>query len=149
MSESHAVEFVQTRQDDPRAAPLLDELGVEYQNRYGELLPDEYVDLHAYPGTDFEPPTGAMILGIVDGLAVAGGAFRRFDHRTAELKRIWTSSTVRAVIPRPGVAPPFRHATHAPCCTESAPPRTPDSRWRPSAIRSCHPAPNATAGSMR
>jgi GNAT superfamily N-acetyltransferase len=92
---TQTVEFVTVRQDDRRAAPLLDELGVEYRRRYGALLPDEYLDLRAHPGAEFEPPSGAMILAVVGGVPVAGGAFRRFDAATAELKRIWTSSAHR------------------------------------------------------
>jgi GNAT superfamily N-acetyltransferase len=36
-----------------------------------------------------------VTLVIEDGLAVTGGAFRRFDEHTAELKRIWTRATHR------------------------------------------------------
>jgi GNAT superfamily N-acetyltransferase len=95
MAVSQAVGFVPVRQDDPRAAPLLDELGVEYRSRYGALLPEEYLDLRAHPAAEFEPPSGALILAVIDGVAVAGGAFRRFDAATAEFKRIWTSSAHR------------------------------------------------------
>ena len=33
-----------------------------------------------------------MLIGLVDDEPVTGGAFRRFDDETAELKRIWTDS---------------------------------------------------------
>ena len=40
-------------------------------------------------------PTAAMLIGLRDGQPVTGGAFRRFDAETAELKRIWTDSRYR------------------------------------------------------
>jgi GNAT superfamily N-acetyltransferase len=36
-----------------------------------------------------------MLIGLLDGRPVTGGAFRRFDEQTAELKRIWTDSRHR------------------------------------------------------
>ena len=84
--------FVEVRQDDPLAAPLLDDLQREYGGRYGDLAGSEYFDLRLYPGTEFEPPGGVLIVAIQGGGAVAGGAFRRYDATTAELKRIWTAA---------------------------------------------------------
>ena len=85
--------FVEVTQDDPLAAPLLDELQLEYGNRYGRHLDgSEYADLRAYPAAEFAPPGGVLIVGTVDGEPVAGGAFRRYDDTTAELKRIWTAT---------------------------------------------------------
>ena len=51
--------------------------------------------LRGYPADEFAPPGGGMVIGHVDGVPVTGGAFRRFDDRTAELKRIWTDSAHR------------------------------------------------------
>ncbi|AQA06500.1 GNAT family N-acetyltransferase [Mycobacterium sp. MS1601] len=90
-----AWKFIEVAQDDPRAAPLLDELTVEYTSRYGAGLPQEYRDMRAYPAEEFAPPGGTLILAMLDGIAVAGGAFRRYDETTAELKRIWTAATHR------------------------------------------------------
>ena len=36
-----------------------------------------------------------MLVGLLDGVPVTGGAFRRFDDETAELKRIWTDARHR------------------------------------------------------
>ena len=85
-------QFVVVHQDDPRAAPLLDELTVEYHTRYGDLTGSEYGDLRAYPAQEFAPPGGVLVLAVRDGVSVAGGAFRRHDSSTAELKRIWTAT---------------------------------------------------------
>ncbi|MEU5238807.1 GNAT family N-acetyltransferase [Streptomyces lydicus] len=76
---------------DPLARPLLDELTHEYSTRYARP-----VDLsREYPAEEFAPPGGAFLLLLADGSPVAGGAYRRYDARTAELKRIWTHSAHR------------------------------------------------------
>lgn len=87
--------FVAVRQDDPLSAPLLGELAVEYATRYGAT--EEAVShwLHNYPAEEFAPPGGGLLIGLYDGQPVTGGAFRRFDDVTAELKRIWTDSRYR------------------------------------------------------
>jgi ribosomal protein S18 acetylase RimI-like enzyme len=51
--------------------------------------------LRGYPAEEFEAPGGGMLMGLLDGQPVTGGAFRRFDDTTAELKRIWTDSKHR------------------------------------------------------
>lgn len=84
--------FLEVGQDDPLAAPMLDDLQREYESRYGSLAGTEYEDLRAYDAAEFAPPGGVLIVGTVDGEAAAGGAFRRYDDTTAELKRIWTAA---------------------------------------------------------
>lgn len=83
--------FVAVSQHDPLAAPLLAELAVEYASRYGgtEQRVMEWLR-QEYPAQDFTPPDGALLIGLLDGVPVTGGAFRRFDDTRAELKRIWT-----------------------------------------------------------
>jgi polar amino acid transport system permease protein len=82
-------------QADLRARPLLAELAVEYSSRYGGTPDELFEELSAYPGEEFAPPHGGLIMILQDGESVAGGAFRRYDSRTAELKRIWTSARHR------------------------------------------------------
>jgi ribosomal protein S18 acetylase RimI-like enzyme len=84
--------FVAVGQDDPLAAPLLAELATEYAERYGGTPEGVTRWLRSHPAAEFAPPDGAMLVGMVDGVPVTGGAFRRFDEDTAELKRIWTDS---------------------------------------------------------
>ncbi|BCW37967.1 N-acetyltransferase [Arthrobacter sp. StoSoilA2] len=82
---------------DPRVRPLLDELAVEYDTRYGTLFGTGGAaeELNRYPAEEFAAPHGALIIIQENGESVAGGAFRRFDEHTAELKRIWTHSAHR------------------------------------------------------
>ncbi|WP_432034931.1 GNAT family N-acetyltransferase [Streptomyces cucumeris] len=78
--------------DDPLVEPLLRELGDEYSRRYGK---DAHGELSRCPAEEFTPPHGLPLLLLEDGEPVAGGAFRRYDARTAELKRVWTHSAHR------------------------------------------------------
>ena len=87
--------FVEVGQDDPLAGPLIDELAVEYADRYGGSRDRVHAWLRGYPGAEFDAPDGGLLIGLLDGRPVTGGAFRRFDDTTAELKRIWTDSRHR------------------------------------------------------
>jgi GNAT superfamily N-acetyltransferase len=82
---------------DPRVRPLLDELTVEYDTRYGDLFGRKAAadELNRYPAEEFEGPGGALLVIQENGESIAGGAFRRYDAATAELKRIWTHSAHR------------------------------------------------------
>src|ERR1700756_1100720 len=90
-----ALRFVAVAQDDPLAAPLLAELAIEYADRYGGSKERVSAWLHGYPAEQFAAPGGALLIGVLDGRPLTGGAFRRFDAETAELKRIWTDSGYR------------------------------------------------------
>ncbi|MGA5448977.1 GNAT family N-acetyltransferase [Streptomyces umbrinus] len=84
---------IQVTVSDPRVRPLLRELGDEYSTRYGK---DAHAELARYPDEEFTRPHGGVLLLVLDrGEPVAGGAFRRYDATTAELKRIWTHSAHR------------------------------------------------------
>ena len=95
---AHAVNqlrFVAVDQGDPLAEPLLAELALEYANRYRAPVEAVAKWLRTYPVAEFAAPGGAMLIGLCDEHPVTGGAFRRFDAQTAELKRIWTDSRYR------------------------------------------------------
>lgn len=95
---AHAIDqlrFVAVDQDDPLAEPLRSELALEYAGRYRAPVEAVAKWLHTYPAEDFAAPGGAMLIGLRNGQPVTGGAFRRFDAETAELKRIWTDSRHR------------------------------------------------------
>ncbi|MFD6349293.1 GNAT family N-acetyltransferase [Streptomyces roseolus] len=77
----------------PLVRPLLRELGDEYSRRYGK---DAHVEISRYPDEEFTAARGGVLLLLLErGAPVAGGAFRRYDATTAELKRIWTHSAHR------------------------------------------------------
>jgi GNAT superfamily N-acetyltransferase len=82
------VKVIYTKPADLAAQPLFRELEWEYSTRYGRDT-----ELSSYPNEEFEEADGGAFLLLYDGdEPVAGGAFRRYDERTAELKRIWTHS---------------------------------------------------------
>lgn len=89
------MQFVAVGQDDPLAAPLLAELAAEYAQRYGGTAEKIMTWLRKYPAAEFTAPGGGLLIGLVDQHPVTGGAFRRFDAETAELKRIWTDRRYR------------------------------------------------------
>jgi SsuE family FMN reductase len=80
-------------QDHEAVQPLLEDLVVEYGTRYGQRSPN--TTLTEVPASDFHAPHGAFIVLQRDGVTVAGGAIRRYDEHTAEVKRVWTSNLHR------------------------------------------------------
>lgn len=95
VSVAGELEFVAVGQHDPLAQPLLAELAVEYADRYDGRAEAILSWLSRYPADEFAAPGGALLIGVLGGEPVTGGAFRRFDDRTAELKRIWTDKRHR------------------------------------------------------
>jgi ribosomal protein S18 acetylase RimI-like enzyme len=95
VSVADELEFVAVGQHDPLAQPLLAELAVEYADRYDGAAEAILAWLSRYPADEFAAPAGALLIGMLGGAPVTGGAFRRFDHQTAELKRIWTDKRHR------------------------------------------------------
>lgn len=91
---SSQLRFVAAAQDDPLAQPLLAELAVEYAQRYGGT-PSAHLAWLPVPPAELAWPDGGLLIGVVDGVPVTGGAFRRYDANTAELKRIWTDGAHR------------------------------------------------------
>ena len=88
--------FVYVGANDPLAEPLLIELAEEYDTRYGTFFGESAsVELRRYPAEAFAAPSGAFVVLLRHGVPIAGGAFKRFDERTSELKRIWTSAAHR------------------------------------------------------
>jgi GNAT superfamily N-acetyltransferase len=75
---------------DPEVAPLLTELAHEYYTRYGNSA-----EINRYPPEEFAPPWGALLILRENGASIAGGAFKRYDEQTAEVKRMWTHSSHR------------------------------------------------------
>ncbi|WOT38828.1 GNAT family N-acetyltransferase [Streptomyces coeruleorubidus] len=93
MTSAPELTFIHVPVSDPRVEPLLLELGNEYSRRYGR---DAHAEIARYPDDEFTEPHGGLLLLLLErGEPVAGGAFRRYDLATAELKRIWTHSAHR------------------------------------------------------
>ena len=90
-------EFVYVHPVDPREKPLIEDLIIEYDSRYGDFFDRDgaIVELNRYPPQAFARPRGNFLLMIRDRETIAGGAFMRYDERTAEFKRIWTRRDLR------------------------------------------------------
>lgn len=95
--DAAALTVLELPMDDARVRPLMDELAVEYDSRYGDLFGrgSAAVELSKYTAAEFRAPAGALLIIRENGESVAGGAFRRYDAQTAEFKRIWTHSAHR------------------------------------------------------
>lgn len=88
--------FYYTTPDHPLAEPLVTQLTAEYDRRYGAYFGETAdKEMNRYPAALFAPPDGNFLLLLRDGFPIAGGAFKRFDGETAELKRIWTDENHR------------------------------------------------------
>ncbi|WP_186053993.1 GNAT family N-acetyltransferase [Burkholderia gladioli] len=90
--------FVGVSVVDPRARPLFEELAYEYGSRYAGLVDPEALreEFVRYPPEHFEPPLGALVLLLREGIAIAGGAFMpHADAGTTEFKRIWVARAHR------------------------------------------------------
>lgn len=88
--------IIDTTPLDPRARPLIDALTIEYESRYGDYFGvPAGQELLRYPAELFAPPHGAFLLLIRNGETIGGGAFKRYDAQTAELKRVWTHADLR------------------------------------------------------
>jgi SsuE family FMN reductase len=88
--QAATVEAVRARPEDPEAASMLADLKVEYSTRYGRI--NANTELTEVPASDFHAERGgAFVLLRYGDQTVAGGAIRRYDDETAEVKRMWTS----------------------------------------------------------
>jgi GNAT superfamily N-acetyltransferase len=67
---------------DPDVLALDEAIQAEYVTRYGG--PDAVVD-----ASEFEPPGGLFVVGLLDGQPVASGGWRRLSEDVAELKRMY------------------------------------------------------------
>ncbi len=87
---NRGVELRQVHYGDPEAVTVLAGLADEYERRYGANDEMSSVDPQ-----EWEPPDGAFVVLVEDGVTLAGGALRRLSSDTCEAKRMWTSSSHR------------------------------------------------------
>jgi GNAT superfamily N-acetyltransferase len=75
--------------DDADVRRMVDEVQAEYVVRYGGP------DAAAVDPAEFAPPGGLFFVGLLDGVAVAMGGWRRLDATSAEIKRMYVSASAR------------------------------------------------------
>ncbi len=80
------MELRRVRLDDIEVRPLLDDLSLEYERRYG---PGDEMAMAVTE--EFDPPGGTFLVLLEDGVTVAGGGIRRWSEDTCEVKRLWTA----------------------------------------------------------
>jgi GNAT superfamily N-acetyltransferase len=74
---------------DAEVTRMVDEVQAEYVRRYGGP------DGAAVDPAEFTPPAGLLLVGVLDGVAVAMGGWRRLSEQTAEIKRMYVSVAAR------------------------------------------------------
>ncbi len=74
---------------DAEVQRLVTAVQEEYLRRYGGP------DGAAVDADDFAPPAGLFLVGVLDGMPVATGGWRRIDHGTAEIKRMYVAERAR------------------------------------------------------
>ena len=77
------------RYDDPDVARMVEEVQAEYVRRYGGP------DGAAVDVAEFAPPDGLFLVGLLDGVPVCTGGWRRLADGRAEIKRMYVSAAVR------------------------------------------------------
>jgi putative acetyltransferase len=90
------IEFVSVLPGDSENVALIHELFVEYQQALGvDLCFQDFADeLSNLPGK-YAPPSGELLLILLDGQPVACGAMRELGDGICELKRIYLRPTAR------------------------------------------------------
>jgi GNAT superfamily N-acetyltransferase len=75
--------------DDPEVTRLVAEVQAEYVAMYGGE------DAAQVDPAEFAPPSGRFLVGVLDGVAVAMGGWRRLDDTQAEIKRMYVAPVAR------------------------------------------------------
>jgi GNAT superfamily N-acetyltransferase len=75
--------------DDPDVTRLVAEVQAEYVVMYGGE------DAAVVDPADFAPPNGLFLVGLLDGVAVAMGGWRRLSNSEAEIKRMYVVPAAR------------------------------------------------------
>lgn len=84
--------FRQVSPEDKQLVPILTGLFAEYSARYGDYFSrHNEVELTEW----YLPPQGLFLQLEQQGEIIATGAFKPYDDKTAEVKRIWTRRDLR------------------------------------------------------
>ncbi len=84
--------FRQVSPEDEQLQPILTGLFAEYSARYGDYFSRHHeVELTEW----YLPPKGIFLQYEQQGEIIGTGAFKPFDAKTAEVKRIWTRRELR------------------------------------------------------
>jgi GNAT superfamily N-acetyltransferase len=83
------IEIERRSYTDPDVRRLVAEVQEEYVRRYGGP------DAAAVDPGEFDPPDGLFLVGLLDGIPVATGGWRRIGAGTAEIKRMYVSEAAR------------------------------------------------------
>jgi GNAT superfamily N-acetyltransferase len=75
--------------DDPDVTRMVAEVQAEYVAMYGGK------DAAQVDPAEFAPPTGRFLVGVLDGIAVAMGGWRRLGDSQAEIKRMYVAAGAR------------------------------------------------------
>jgi len=83
-----------TKADMPRVRALIEEYcrWIDMDLAFQEIEPE----LDHLPG-DYAPPSGALLVGVVNGQVAALVAYRRFAEGIAEMKRLYVAPEVRGL----------------------------------------------------
>jgi GNAT superfamily N-acetyltransferase len=75
--------------DDPDVQRMVTEVQALYVDQYGGP------DAAAVDAAEFAPPAGRFFVGLLDGVPVAIGGWRKLPDGQAEIKRMYVSPTAR------------------------------------------------------
>lgn len=78
--------------DAPELQPIIEGLFADYAARYGDYFSrDAEIEISEH----YLAPQGIFLVLEREGEIIATGAYKPFDDRTAEIKRIWTHPRLR------------------------------------------------------
>jgi GNAT superfamily N-acetyltransferase len=92
MADGGNVSLREEPADGEAGASLLAAFDAEIATIYPDW--DPTIGPSARP-SEFAPPAGCFVVAYQDGVAVAGGGFKRLDARTAEIKRMFVAPDAR------------------------------------------------------
>lgn len=93
VNTSPRIRFSEREPTSRAATELIDELSRELAERYRLVWPSD--GRSNFRPDEFDPTSGAFVIGELDETVVCCGAIRRFDETTAEIKRMYVRKIAR------------------------------------------------------